>query len=806
MELFLEKKGKFINCEVEDGYDTHLDDSSWQDVRLPHDWAVENPFEESNSSGTGYLPGGIGWYRIPFEVPASAKGCEVSLCFQGVYKRCQVWVNNYYLGSWANGYTAFSFPVTHALRFDRENLLAVRIDHKDLADSRWYTGSGIERPVSLKIVPKCHMDEDELIWKPQVDENDPAESTGCVSVTIENKDDCDHDLAVEVLLNGENALRNEEKEPGPAVETHVAAGDISILELTAVPGAVKLWSPDHPNLYDLTVRLKDAVTGECMQEIRRRAGFLSTRFDADEGFFCNGDPLKLKGVCLHEDAGSFGNAVPVNVWKRRLLKLKEMGCNTIRMSHNPHEESLYALCDELGFFVVDEVFDEWEGPKNKWWQGHNVYPPKRQGYYLDYPAWHEKDVESFVKAGKKHTSVILWSIGNEIDYPNDPYAHESFQTMTGNNDAGKPEQERMYDPERPDAGRLVDLATELTALVKRYDTTRPVSLASAFPELSSRTGLFAPLDVIGYNYKEQFYEEDHKRFPNKPIFGSENGHDYAAWRAVTDHDYIAGQCLWTGIDYLGETHGWPEHGSKAGHMTTSGWEKPDYYFRKSLWTDTPMVKLATWTPGKWDWMELRSFTWNYAPGQIVTVEAYSNCRENVELFLNGKSLGLRERNEKGMFSWEVPFEEGELKAVVPMWPEVTDRICTVGTPCSIRLTDVDSVMDQGRSSAFRTDFTAGGTTYRQIKAELLDAQGRVCVGSEEMLRIRVEGAGEFAHADNGNMADTTAFKSDQRRCYHGELMIYLRSTEEAGECKLTVSAEHMKDETLLLRAAECTKE
>ena len=423
---------------------------------------------------------------------------------------------------------------------------------------------------------------------------------------------------------------------------------------------VEKWSPEHPFLYDW----KTVVDSEKIKdENSSRVGIVKTHFDVDKGFFCNGESMKLKGVCLHEDAGSFGNAVPKNVWSRRLNKLKEMGANTIRMSHNPHSECLYELCDELGFFVIDEVFDEWEGPKNKWWQGHNVYPPKHQGYFLDYPTWHEKDVEAFVKARRSHPSIIMWSIGNEIDYPNDPYCHASFGEMTGNNDAGKPVQERQYDPERPDATRLVALAQELVRLVKRYDKTRPVSLASAFPELSSNTGLFNSLDVIGYNYKEQFYEQDHKRFPDKPIFGSENGHDYGQWRSVVDNDYISGQCLWTGIDYLGETSGWPEHGSRAGHLTTAGFEKPDFYLRKSFWNDSDkFVKLATCTADTPGWMELRHFIWDYEDGQGIKVEAYSNLEE-VELIVNGTRIGKTVRDEMGKFAWTVPFKAGEIKAI-----------------------------------------------------------------------------------------------------------------------------------------------
>lgn len=804
MKFALKAKGKFINRDVEDGYDTHLDDSAWEDVYLPHDWAVEREFSKDCSSGTGYLPGGIGWYRIPFRAPKLEDG-EFSLCFHGVYKRCRVWCNNYYLGEWANGYTRFSFDITHAVRFDRENLLAVQVRHEDLADSRWYTGSGIEREVYLEILPGVHFREEEVLWTPQVEKPmayegktgaaDPVQgeealydmgmSSAQVSIPLVNRTGREQERILEVWL--QDSCLSEL----PVVLT---AGATQTFEITVPRTGHLLWSPEHPALYDLRVVLRNGG-GRIAQEMVRKVGFVTTVFTPDRGFFCNGIPMKLKGVCLHEDAGSFGNAVPKNVWKRRLGKLKEMGTNAIRMSHNPHEEALYQLCDEMGFFVIDEIFDEWEGPKNKWWQGHNVYPPKKQGYYLDYPTWHARDVESFVKAGRVHTSVILWSIGNEIDYPNDPYVHESFRSMTGNNDAGKPQQERAYDEEKPNARRLVTLAKELTALVKAFDTTRPVSLASAFPELSSHTGLFDCLDVIGYNYKEAFYEEDHLRFPTKPIFGSENGHGYPAWQAVTAHEYIAGQFLWTGIDYLGETRGWPEHGSKAGHLTTAGMEKPDYYFRKSLWTTEPMVKLATWIQREDDWMEYRTFSWNYTPGETVRVEIYTN-QPQAELFLNGERLGVYEKGGQGYIAVDVPFAPGELTAKVSKTADgengvgpgegdpmvLCDSLYTVTAPAQMTLSCEDE-----------DAFVGDGHSYRQIEVTLFDAQGHRCVSDETLLSAHVEGAGVLAHMDNGNLGDPTAYRAASRKCFHGKLMIYIRSIESTGTVKLTVSGAGLKD-------------
>ncbi|MCR4728418.1 MAG: DUF4982 domain-containing protein [Lachnospiraceae bacterium] len=758
MEILLQKNVKFILKDVEDGWNTHLDDSDWEDVILPHDWAVSRSFSKEYSSGTGYLPGGTGWYRIPFELPAEAENCDITLCFGGVYKHARVWCNQYYLGDWANGYTPFDINISHAVRFGQKNLIAVQVNHNDTADSRWYTGSGIEREVKLLIQPKVHEVVKERVFRVKsIDENRAVIETEHVLV---NKKETGSPYRITEFVAGSRMVSSE-----GSIE---AGGTVKVsfeYELKDLP----IWSVDEPNLHEWKTLVEsgnDRDINQC------KVGILKTFFDPDKGFFCNNVPMKLKGVCLHEDAGSFGNAVPKNVWKRRLSKLKEMGANTVRMSHNPHSECLYELCDEMGFFVIDEIFDEWEGPKNKWWQGHNVYPPKHQGYFLDYPTWHERDVEAFVKARRNHAAVIMWSIGNEIDYPNDPYCHESFGEMTGNNDAGKPSREKQYDPEKPNAIRLVTLAKELTRLVKKYDETRPVSLASAFPELSGNTGLFNCLDVIGYNYKEQFYEADHKRFPDKPIFGSENGHDYKQWLAVTENDYISGQCLWTGIDYLGETRGWPEHGSRAGHLTTAGFEKPDFYFRKSLWNEKEkFVKLATCKKDAPGWMELRRFSWKYEAGEEVRVEAYTGLSE-VELFVNDRPVGRTERDETGKFVWILPFEEGVIKAVArdkegSVYEDILETD-NEGATVTAKLLD----------EPFAPEPAFGA--YEQIEVTVLDPEGRIARNAEIPVTVRTEGQVSFVHMDNGNLADISDYVSNVRNTHGGRLMVYVRRGERKG--------------------------
>ena len=569
-EKILNEGWKFHYGDEESAWLKGYDDSAWQTVVLPHDWSVTHPFSKNNSSGTGYLDGGIGWYRGYFTLPKEAEGKRVRLVFEGVYKNAAVWVNSYYQGLRPFGYTEFSYDITHCVSIGRINEISVKVTHTDIADSRWFTGSGIYRKVRLVIEEPVHPAEYGVVFHTEGVSEEGASLK--VTQTIENHEAEEKKVEVCTLI-GDLVLE------GSAV---IPAGGQGCVTMEGLLKAPALWSVADPNLYVMDTFY--TVDGTAYLADTRKVGIRTLRFDADKGFFLNDEPMKMKGVCLHHDGGSLGAAMTKEVWKRRLLLLKEMGCNAIRGSHNPHMPELMDLCDEMGFLFMDEAFDEWEGVKNKWAVGHNVYPPRHQGYFLDFPAWHDKDLRTMVRRDRNHPSVIMYSIGNEIDYPNDPYCHPMFTTMTGNNDANKPAAERQYNPDKPNMERLTTLAKELVRIVKEEDDTRPVTVASAFPELSSYLGFLDDVDVIGYNYKEHLYEQDHARFPDRPMLGTENGHKDEAWQTVEDHDYVMGQFLWTGIDYLGEAHGWPIHGSGAGFITTAGFRKENFYDRQKLWT------------------------------------------------------------------------------------------------------------------------------------------------------------------------------------------------------------------------------
>ena len=526
---------RFHLGDAADAYYMGFDDRGWRQVTVPHDWAVEHPFDPCWASGTGYLPGGIGWYRGHFCLDPEDAARRVRVTFEGVYKRARVWINSNYLGQHAYGYTGFSFDISEFVR-PGENVIAVRVDHSEVADSRWYTGSGIDRPVTLTVTDPVCFQEHGVFAVTEADDGEEA----VIQVRYETE--------------GAEAVRFVLRTPeGQTAAEGKAEGAKGCLRLQAV--SPRRWGPADPFLYTLCGEAEK--NGTVCDRLEIPFGVRTAVFDADKGFFLNGENMKLKGVCVHHDAGCLGAAVPESVWRIRLEKLKAMGCNALRTAHNPPDPDLLDLCDRLGFLVMDEAFDEWEGIKNKWWQGHNVYPPKHFGYAEDFPQWHEQDLRAMVERDRNHPCVILWSIGNEIDYPNDPYVTPLFKEVLGNNDANKPLAERLYDNRKPDAGRLAKVAAELTAQVHALDDSRPVTSALSFPELSNRTGYADALDLAGYNYREQFYEEDHKAYPGRVILGSENSHDPAAWRAVTEHEYMAGQFLWTGVDFLGECPGWP---------------------------------------------------------------------------------------------------------------------------------------------------------------------------------------------------------------------------------------------------------
>ncbi len=783
--MLLDTNWYFHLGDLENAYEKNYADTNWRQVTLPHDWSVEYPKDRSLSSGTGYVIGGTAWYRKHFTLSSGAKGKKYFLCFDGVYKNSQVWINGYYLGKRPNGYISFRYDVTDFLNYDNENnVVAVRVCHEDIADSRWFTGSGITRKVTLLQYEEVYPCEYGIFFQT------PKVSDASAEIVVENELvlselSADNNAEVTVqstLFDGESAIAVLE---ASAILTKGTPKTVTTSGTIAAP---KLWSPENPALYTLRTSVV-LPNGKTVVVDEQKVGIRSIRFDADHGFFLNEKPTIFKGVCLHHDGGALGAAMTKGTWRRRLDKLKNMGCNAIRTSHNPHANELYELCDEMGFLVMDEAFDEWEGCKNKWYRGHNVYPPKHQGYANDFPEWHERDLTAQIRRDRNHPSIVLFSIGNEIDYPNDPYNHESFLTMTGNNDANKPEEERRFRSDRPNMERLTVISKKLAAIAKKVDPTRPVTAAVAFPELSANLGYIDHLDVVGYNYKEHLYEQDHSRFPDKPFIGSENSPSFAAWKWVKKLPFISGQFLWIGIDYLGECGGWPSHTHGSGNLSTAGFEKARYYSRQSWWSDKPMIHICTARKnadlGEW---KLVADCWNYVPGEEIEVRCYTNCTDPM-LSINDVPVKTAGEyvEELGFYRWFVPFEPGKITAGarVPNDMEqryITEQSCTAspdgGLTLHHTLETVGAPVQLGMEVVSSEDII-------QIEITVLDADGRRVTTDQSRIDVHIEGNHEYLGLDNGDTRDVTDYRASFRNALEGRLMLYLR---KKGDDPVTVTA------------------
>lgn len=762
----------FTLSDEPDAWAKGFDDTGWRAVRVPHDWSVEQPFSEALSSGTGYLPGGVGWYRahVPLADVGEVAGRHVRLVFHGVYKNAEVWVNGYHVGGRPSGYAEFSFDLTEILAYATgdELVVSVRVEHTDISDSRWYNGSGITRRVTLEVHEQVRVAEHGTAFVTLA--ADAAEATIRIDQVVVN------DTAEPRVVRVQHELRSLTSGlvHGFGVETEIAACASAETTVTAVVPQPELWSDAQPQLHRLTTTLSWEEGGAERHAVyEETVGIRIFRFDADTGFSINGEARLLKGVCLHEDAGCLGTAVPAEVWLRRLLKLRDMGCNAVRMAHNPHAPELYRLCDVLGFFVIDEAFDEWENAKNKWWQGHNVYPPRHQGYAKDFHAWHERDLAAMVDAHRNHPSIIAWSIGNEIDYPNDPYASAMFEAMTGNNDANKSARQRAYDPNRPDARRLAGIASRLVDIVKAKDMTRPTTLEVAFPELSRHTGFFDRVDIVGYNYKEYLYEADHGHLPKRPLLGSENSHRYVDWRHVVDKDYIAGQFLWTGIDYLGEAYGWPIHGSGAGLLTVAGFEKHTYHLRRSWWSEAPVAHIVTRPHVEADeksfWSHPIARQWGDAAGPDVEVLCFANGEPS--LSCGGETIPLSWDEANGYWVAVVSPRSDPLVLETRRDGVVVARDALGERGDAVR---IEAAAWQAPEEALPMCAEAGiaADPVLQIECILRDARGEVA--RDELVVSAEVAGGDLLGLENGDLSDNTPYGTTARCTLDGRLIVFVR--------------------------------
>ena len=748
-----------------------FDASKWRTLDLPHDWSVEGTLSPDLASCTGYLPGGIGWYRKTLNIPQGKPDGRVYLYFEGVYNRSEVFVNGHSVGKRPNGYVAFMYDVTPYIEAGKPAVVAVRVDHSLSADSRWYTGSGIYRNVWLVTAPPVHVAQWGVYYHTKSANKDQAILT--VETDIENGSDVKTDLTVVQQLldaDGKETAKSSKKISLPAKANGKATIDLAVRKPL-------LWSVKTPNLYRLRTTVEQ--NGKTIDETVTTVGIRIFTFDPDKGFALNGEWMKMKGVCLHHDAGVLGSAVPREVWKRRLLNLKEIGCNAVRMTHNPQAPDMYELCDELGLLVMDEGFDEWEFPKRKWIEGWNKGTPGFQGSYDFFEEWSSRDMADIVRHNRNHASIFAWSIGNEVDYPNDPYSHPVLdgtsinQPMFGG-----------YKPNQPNAERLGNVAKRLAAVVREHDPSRPVTAGLAGVVMSNATEYPGALDIAGYNYTENRYEVDHKTYPKRVIYGSENGHTMSAWKAVRDNDYIFGQFLWTGIDYLGESGAWPSRGLYTGLMDLGGFFKPRAYYRRALWSESPAAYIGTYPSPNRDERGGPSTNawsvWNYDDGQNIRVVCYTNAAK-ARLLLNGKEAGATKDydDHTGVIWWDVPFAAGTLE--VTGMDAAGNKTCehairTSGRPYALTAKIEDNSIANGKKG------------LAQISIQVVDENGISALLSDDELTCTIKGPAKLIGLESGSNTDMTNYRDNVHRVFRGRILAYIQATGEPGEITVRFTA------------------
>lgn len=756
-------------------------DGKWRKLDLPHDWSVEGQLSPTLASCQGYLPAGIGWYRKHFTVSDNAP--KHYIYFEGVYCRSTVYLNGKKLGYRPNGYASFMYDMTPYLK-SGENVLSVRVDHSQLADSRWYTGSGIYRDVWMVSAPETHFSQWGLGWK--------ATNISKSQATIEVEESIDNATSgLEWKVTVYDADGKQVAEGKKACDAKSAKQTMKLKINNP-----KRWELNAPYLYTLKSQLLN--NGKEIDKASTRLGLRTLRFDANTGFYLNEKNMKVKGVCLHHDAGVLGAVVPKDVWRRRLQNLKEMGANAIRMSHNPQAPIVYDLCDELGFLVMDEGSDEWEFPKRKWVSGWNNGTPAYYGTFDFFEEWIDRDVADMVRRDRNHPCVFLWSVGNEVDYPNDPYSHP---VLDGGNAAINQPMFGGYKKDAPNAERIGKIAKRLAAVIRSIDTSRPTTGALAGVVMSNQTEYPDAIDVVGYNYTENRYDTDHKLYPKRIIYGSETGVGYNNWKDVRDRKHIFGQFIWTGTDYLGESGRWPSRGLNTGLLDFGSFKKPRGWFRASLWSEKPITYIGTYPirqqgvgrGGNQNRVQLSAEamdTWNYEDGQNIRVVCYTNSPK-ARLLLNNKVVGeVKDKDDAvGMIYWDIPFAAGTLVAEGLNEKgdvESTYNITTSGRPYRIIATAEESTLE-------------GKGSVAHVVVQIVDENGVIVKLADNDITCRVQGAGKLLGLEGSNNTDMTDYTDNHQRVHNGRLLAYIKSTG-SGEIRMQFSSPLLKGCELTIKS------
>lgn len=762
---------KFYKGDIDKGESNQLNDSLWLNIDLPHDWSIKEPFSEQWASSTGYLPGGVGWYRKTFFIEKAEEGRKVFVYFGGISNNSTVWVNGKEVGYRPNGYVSFFYDISNYLNYGKDNLIAVKVDHSEFDDSRWYTGSGIYRNVQLITTYPLYIKK----WGVYGVANNVSKEHAKIQVGTNLINEFSKDFNVEIencLLFGNDTIANNNQ------QVLIGSGEEIIIAQNIEVDHPRLWSPETPDLYQLHTSIKKE--GIELDKQVTTLGIRKIEYSADKGMFLNDYPIKLKGVCLHQDGGCLGVAVPDKVWAYRLNLLKEMGCNALRLAHNAFSSEFMDLCDQMGFLVIDELFDEWELPKRKWVKGRNSGAPSLNGYASHFNDWYEIDLTDQILRNRNHPSVIMWCIGNEIDYPTDPYSHPIL------NSDENPIKWARHNPRLPSAKKLGKIANVLSSKIKSLDSSRPVTAGLALSLLATKIGYVDALDIVGYNYKTETYDSDKKKYPDRIMYASEANMDYESWEYVLDHDYFMGQFLWKGIDFLGEANSFPSHSRPTGLIDLIGDVRSEYYYRKSLWCENPMVHLTTIKASDIKDDNFRNRTkylpiWDYTPQNLINVYCFTNCKE-VELFLNNHSLGRKilTKDDKNIAEWDIPFTKGELKVV---GKDKNDKVYTdyLQTPdaSAIKITAISDC----------NALVANGKDYLQVYVSLTDKNDIPITTKDTNIICTVDGPLQFVCMGDANTDNIEAYSDQSQSTYRGRLVAYFKTTDKAGLAKIKFKGE-----------------
>ena len=769
---------KFHLGDVTNGYETALDDSPWRLIDLPHDWSIEGEFSNDHPAtpGGGALPGGIGWYRKTFTVPSANKEGLVFVEFDGIYRNSEVWINGHALGKRPNGYISFRYELTPFLKYGNEmNLIAVRVDNAQQPNSRWYSGSGIYRNVRLVTTGKLFVDQ----WGTCITTPEVTGKSATVSIRTRVRNRMPHDQSFTVHTEVID-------EQGKSVASTEAQGttlkdSVGEVAQTLTIQNPPLWSVEHTHMLKAITTI--VVDGRVSDDYETPFGIRTFRFASDSGFFLNGKPLKIKGVCNHHDLGCLGAAVNRRALERQLEIMKAMGVNAIRTSHNPPAPELLDLCDVMGFLVMDEAFDMWKKKKTDY------------DYALDWDAWHVRDLQDMILRDRNHPSVFLWSIGNEV--------LEQFQ--------------------KEDSSGTV-IAKELAAIVRDIDPTRPITAACNDQDPLNPVIRSGALDLIGYNYSHTTFAAFPQIYPGKRFLATETTSGLATrgsydmpsdsirrwplrwdkpflegnpdnscssydncstpwgstheetWKIVKKHAFLSGMFIWTGFDYLGEPtpYSWPSRSSYFGIVDLAGMPKDVYYLYQGEWTDTPVLHLFP--------------HWNWSDGELVDVWAYTNCDE-VELFLNGQSQGTKTKTGDDLhIAWRLAFTPGALKAVGRKAgkEDLIREVRTAGIPSTIVLTPDRKVI------------TADGKDLSFVTVSLLDDAGTLVPHADNLVTFEVEGEGRLVGVDNGLQTSHEPFKASYRKAFNGLCLAVIQSSKTAGQITVTASSAGLKGATTVI--------